>query len=172
MNYTNFTPIWTPTSPAGVTDGTISVPTIQPDQWSLKEAEADRAVYYFAEDDIIMPSMPRVELQCRTVSNPYGADKQNYIPLALQVPGLTSRKVYLNFTQVGTVQPACETCDMRLVPIRSSIMFEIPIGASIHVDDLVIQTQAMLAWLGRAITDGTVEPLDRVPSMANGSLRI
>jgi hypothetical protein len=170
MLYTDFTPIWTPSSPEGVTDGTISVPTIQPDQWSLKEAGTDRVVYYWAGDDMVLPSMPRVELQCRTVSNPYGADKQNYVPLALQIPGLTSRKVYLNFTQVGSLSPACETCDTKLALLKSSIMFEIPVGTDIDIADLYMQVQAMLAWLGHAIKTGTVEPLDKVPSMANGSL--
>jgi hypothetical protein len=166
----NWTPVYpAPLEVAGVTPGTIEVPTIVPADWSLLESTADSAEFLLTGTEQNVPALSKISFKCSTVSNPYNMDKQNAIPLSLQVPGLTARKVYSQYTAIGTVTD--DQNNMYFVPVKTSVMFELPTGVDISKDDLMNQMQIQLSGLSKVVVDGNVEPFDRVFAMANGALR-
>jgi hypothetical protein len=99
------------------------------------------------------------------------------VPVGMQVPGLTATKVYAQYISYGTAD--CDavvagpgTAFDAVAPLKTSVMFEIPTGVNVDLTDLQSRLSILLSGLGRAISDGNVQPLDKVLTMTNGALLI
>jgi hypothetical protein len=164
---------------SGVTEGTIEVPTVVTEDWALKESSFDSATYTCTKIEptstgqINYPCVDEVRLKVSVVSNPYGTDKFNNVPASWRIPGLSARKVYIQYIAQG-ICPATDsgTDPVAVAPIKASIAMEIPTGVTVTKANLIDTIQKMLSFGTPVITSGETDPLGRVLAMQNGALLI
>jgi hypothetical protein len=162
-----------------VTEGTIEVPTVVTEDWALKESSFDSATYTCtktgnaAVGQINLPCVDEVRLKVSVVNNPYGTDKFNNVPSSWRIPGLSARKVYIQYIAQGTCNPSQGGDEpLAVAPIKASIAMEIPTGVAITKDNLIDVIQKMISFGTPVITSGETDPLGRVLAMQNGALLI
>jgi hypothetical protein len=177
--YSSWTPSYPAPSVSGVTEGTIEVPTVVTEDWALKESSFDSATYTCTKlngsaiGQVNLPCVDEVRLKVSVVNNPYGTDKFNNVPASWRIPGLSARKVYIQYIAQGTCLPdQGDDAPWTVAPLKASIALEIPTGVVVTKENLIDTIQKMLSFGTPVITSGETDPLGRVLAMQNGALLI
>lgn len=161
------TPYATP-SVTGVTAGTISVPTLIPQDWALAKSEVGKNRYISANAN---GGYIELDVASSTVSTPYGQSK---VAANEAIVGLVGQSAYIRVRAFGSVQSACEgdCTDGQLAPVSVAINVTTPSGVTITNEQLQELVGIAVSGLSDVVTEGTVVPLSHVPEIALGAINI
>lgn len=171
-----WTPGYTQSTPAGTTDGTLTIPTLKPSDFHLIEEKVGETIYRATSQDGSIGAICGTELHvsCSEVSNPYNAlTKASKTPANMRVPGLTSRNAYVRVVATGSViDESTGILPDAVAPITCSVNLGIPMGVSITTEQLKAQLALAVAALSNIITTGTVSALSDAVPISIGAVNI
>lgn len=171
-----WTPGYTQSTPAGTTDGTLTIPTLKPSDFHLVEEKVGETIYRATSQDGSIGAICGTELHvsCSEVSNPYNAlTKASKTPANMRVPGLTSRNAYVRVVAAGSVRDeGTDILPDAVAPITCSVNLGIPMGVSITTEQLKAQLALAVAALSNIVTTGTVSALSDAVPISIGAVNI
>lgn len=151
---------------AGVTEGTLKVPTLIPQDWNLITQVPGRNRYIATSSN----GYAELEIASSAVSSPYGNSK---VAPNQAIIGLVGQSAYVRLRMFGTVtDPECTCKDDAVAPVSVSINVTIPSGIAISNSELQSIAGVALSALSNAVTSGTVVPLDNASDVALGAINL
>lgn len=155
---------YSPPTIAGVTAGTLSVPTFVPSDWRLtkRDAAGNKYVHYnenggFAE----------LEVNQTVVNNIYG---NSGVAANEQVALLQGRSAYARLRLFGPASDAKCECMSGLAPISVAMNITVPTGTTVTTANIQDIAGVLVSVFSDAITSGTVVPFDDALDMSMGAI--
>lgn len=173
--------IWTPgyvqSTPAGTTDGTLTIPTLKPSDFHLVEEKAGETIYRASSADGSLGAVFGTELHvsCSEVNNPYNAlTKASKTPANMRIPGLSSRNAYVRVVAAGSATDEDEPGILpdAVAPVTCSVNLGIPMGVQVTTEQLKAQLALAVAALSNIVTSGTVSALSDAVPISIGAVNI
>lgn len=173
MVYTNWTMPYAAPSVSGVTAGTLSVPTLNPQDWNILKRQTGLVTYRtIADTSTNLIKGAELSIGTSLLVEPYKTGNGNTrpVPLSAQIPGLQSQKVYCRISQYGECKDALN--NVYIAPVRMSITLEVPVGVDTTDANYKEMASLVISALSDAVTSGTVQIMSHVPDIAGGSIEI
>jgi hypothetical protein len=162
----NWTNPYTPPEKAGVTAGTINVPTFVPSDWRLTKRDAASGNRYICSNTET-GGYAELDINQTNVANIYG---NSNVAANEQLSLLSGRSAYVRLRLFGPA--ADETCDCMsgLAPVSVSMNVTLPTGVTITDGNIQDIVGVVCSVFSEAITSGTVVPMSDAVEMSLGAI--
>lgn len=157
-------------SPGTVTEGTITIPTLQADKWFVVDDEPNSVHYKAMSTSDNSQVAAEIFIDHSVKNNPYA---NTSVPKQFQLPGLASNNVYVRAILYATCSDSV-TGAKYILPYPVSESLNIPQGIAdeqflANVGGLQIVVQSLLAKAG--LITGTTSSCSDVSRIAQGGVR-
>lgn len=156
---------YTPPEKAGVTEGTISVPTFVPSDWRLtkRDTAGNRYLCYNTETG----GYAELDINQNNIANIYG---NSSVAANEQLPLISGRSAYVRLRLFGPASDAECNCISGLAPVSVAVNVTLPTGVSVTTENIQDIFGVVCSVFSEPQSEGTVVPFDDAAEMSMGAI--